>query len=113
MKLSSRMALAMVVLVALTALAVGLLSYHSVRSAVLPRAAERAEEMLMMGLRLAEGVGRAHFRSETGTEIEASLDRGRLADLVAGGFLVQDAEGLRATAAGRQRLNAVLAALAA
>jgi len=43
MKLSSRMALAMVVLVALTALAVGLLSYHSVRSAVLPRAAERAE----------------------------------------------------------------------
>jgi PAS domain S-box-containing protein len=43
MKLSSRMALAMVALVALTALAVGLLSYVSVRSAVLPRAAERAE----------------------------------------------------------------------
>ena len=43
MKLSSRMALAMVALVALTALAVGLLSYHNVRSAVLPRAAERVE----------------------------------------------------------------------
>jgi PAS domain S-box-containing protein len=43
MKLSSRMALAMVALVALTALAVGWFSYVNVRSTVLPRAAERAE----------------------------------------------------------------------
>ena len=41
-----------------------------------------------------------------------SLDSARLADLVGGGFLANDARGLRATAAGRQRLNAVLAALA-
>jgi putative oxygen-independent coproporphyrinogen III oxidase len=75
--------------------------------------AERREEMLMMGLRLSEGVARARFRAETGAEIEASLDQERLADLIAGGFLAQDAHGLRATAAGRQRLNAVLAALAA
>ena len=43
MKLSSRMALAMVALVVLTALAIGLLSYRNIRSAVLPRAAERSE----------------------------------------------------------------------
>jgi putative oxygen-independent coproporphyrinogen III oxidase len=75
--------------------------------------AERREEMLMMGLRLAEGVGRTRFRAETGTDLDAALDGRRLAGLVAGGFLVQDVHGLRATTAGRQRLNAVLAALAA
>ncbi|HEX6842999.1 MAG TPA: radical SAM family heme chaperone HemW [Stellaceae bacterium] len=85
---------------------------HGMEEPITLSAAERAEEMLMMGLRLAEGVGRARFRAETGGEIEASLDRRRLADLVAGGFLVRDDGGLRATAAGRQRLNAVLAALA-
>ena len=72
---------------------------------------ERREEMLMMGLRLAEGVDRARFRAEAGEELEAAFDGGRLADLVAGGFLVLDDRGLRATAAGRQRLNAVLGAL--
>ncbi|MGB7888586.1 MAG: hypothetical protein WBL55_19800, partial [Xanthobacteraceae bacterium] len=43
MKLSTRMALAMVALVLLTALSVGLLSYRNIRSAMLPRAAERVE----------------------------------------------------------------------
>ncbi|HET7594112.1 MAG TPA: radical SAM family heme chaperone HemW, partial [Stellaceae bacterium] len=81
------------------------------RTALAP--AERREEMLMMGLRLAEGVERARFRAETGADLEAALDAGRVADLVAGGFLAQDARGLRATTAGRQRLNAVLATLAA
>jgi oxygen-independent coproporphyrinogen-3 oxidase len=72
---------------------------------------ERLQELLMMGLRLAEGIGRARFRAETGREIEAALPAPRLADLVEGGFVVADAGGLRATDAGRQRLNAVLATL--
>jgi putative oxygen-independent coproporphyrinogen III oxidase len=72
---------------------------------------EQRRECLMMGLRLAEGVERAQFRAATGAEIETALDPERLADLVAGGFVRLDAAGLRATAAGRQRLNAVLAAL--
>ncbi len=60
MKLSSRMALAMVVLVALTALAVGWLSYHNVRSAVLPSAAERAEvRVRVLATTLAGSVGGA------------------------------------------------------
>src|SRR5260370_1225690 len=86
---------------------------HGLQERVALTPVERREEMLMMGLRLSEGVARARFRAETGAEIEASLDGERLADLVGGGFLAQDAHGLRATAAGRQRLNAVLAALAA
>jgi len=74
---------------------------------------ERLEEMLMMGLRLTEGVTRARFRDETGRALEDVLDRATLADLAAGGFVVIDGQGLRATAAGRQRLNAVLARLLA
>ena len=75
--------------------------------------AEQRREALMMGLRLAEGVERERFHARTGAEIEAVLDLGRLPDLVAGGFIALDARGLRATPAGRQRLNAVLAALMA
>ena len=74
-------------------------------------AAERLEEMLMMGLRLSETVPRARFRRECGAEPEAALDPARLARLVEGGFLVLDEAGLRATVEGRQRLNAVLGAL--
>jgi putative oxygen-independent coproporphyrinogen III oxidase len=73
--------------------------------------AERLEEMLMMGLRLPEGVPRAHFRREAGAEPEAVLDRYRLARLIEGGFLTLDDSALRPSAAGRQRLNAVLTAL--
>jgi oxygen-independent coproporphyrinogen-3 oxidase len=70
--------------------------------------AERLEEMLMMGLRLAEGVPRARFRAEAGGEPEAMLPRDRLDALREAGFVELDGERLRATAAGRQRLNAVL-----
>jgi putative oxygen-independent coproporphyrinogen III oxidase len=73
--------------------------------------AERREEALMMGLRLTEGVTRERFREAAGSEIEAALDVAALADLQAGGFIELDAAGMRATAAGRQRLNAVLARL--
>ncbi len=76
-------------------------------------AAERRDELLMMGLRLKEGVARAHFRDEAGAEIEATLDAARLRSLIEGEFLILDDAGLRATEAGRQRLNAVLASLLA
>ncbi len=68
----------------------------------------RLEELLMMGLRLTEGVGRAAFRRETGQEPEQVLDAERLATLIEGGFLELDEAGLRATAEGRLRLDAVL-----
>jgi oxygen-independent coproporphyrinogen-3 oxidase len=71
-------------------------------------AAERRDEMTMMGLRLAAGIARADFRAETGGEIDTAFDRARLDALIGGGFLELDEAGLRATEAGRQRLNAVL-----
>jgi oxygen-independent coproporphyrinogen-3 oxidase len=70
------------------------------------------EEMLMMGLRLTEGVPcvriEALAQRDLRTRFGAKLER-----LVDGGFLTLDGERLAATADGRQRLNAVLAALLA
>ena len=74
---------------------------------------DRLAEMLMMGLRTTDGVRRARLIAETGHAIEETLDPKRLERLIAGGFLVIDDDGLRATAAGRQRLNAVLSDLLA
>jgi oxygen-independent coproporphyrinogen-3 oxidase len=74
---------------------------------------DRAVEVLMMGLRLTGGIPRETFRRVLGREPEDAFDAARVAMLVEGGFLILDSTGLRATAAGRQRLNAVLAALLA
>jgi putative oxygen-independent coproporphyrinogen III oxidase len=68
------------------------------------------EEMLMMGLRLTEGVARARLERAAGRSLEA-LFGDHLAPLIEGDFLALDGDRLAATAAGRQRLNAVLAAL--
>ncbi|MBM3540893.1 MAG: coproporphyrinogen III oxidase [Alphaproteobacteria bacterium] len=68
----------------------------------------RRQELLIMGLRLAEGVSRAAVHRETGQAIEAVLDSDAMAALAAQGLLHVDGQGLRATAAGRQRLDAVL-----
>ncbi|MBV8507860.1 MAG: coproporphyrinogen III oxidase [Alphaproteobacteria bacterium] len=68
------------------------------------------EEMLMMGLRLVEGVSRARLERAAGDDAE-TLFGSNLAPLIEGGFLTLDAERLAATSAGRQRLNAVLGAL--
>jgi oxygen-independent coproporphyrinogen-3 oxidase len=68
------------------------------------------EEMLMMGLRLVEGVARGRLEAVAGRALE-QLFAGALPTLIDGGFLTLDAERLAATAAGRQRLNAVLGTL--
>jgi oxygen-independent coproporphyrinogen-3 oxidase len=69
---------------------------------------ERLSEMLLLGLRLTEGVSRAAFRREAGAEPEQALGERRLKVLAEAGYLELDRAGLRATAAGRQRLNALL-----
>ena len=74
-------------------------------------AAENLEELVLMGLRLKAGVARRDFRRLCAAEPEALLDARRLAALQESGDLVLDEAGLRATAAGRRRLNALLAYL--
>jgi putative oxygen-independent coproporphyrinogen III oxidase len=71
-----------------------------------------ADEMLMMGLRLVEGVSRRRLEDAAGRDL-GELFGDRLNRLVDGGFLALDGDRLAATPAGRQRLNAVLAALLA
>jgi len=66
------------------------------------------EEALMMGLRLADGIDRAQFACTTAADPVTALGEARLGPLVAAGYLEVDAMHLKATAAGRQRLNAVL-----
>ena len=72
---------------------------------------DRLTEMLMMGLRLTEGIPRERFRRIAGAEPEDALDGARLRRMIDGGFVTLDAVGLCATAEGRQRLNSVLAEL--
>ena len=76
-------------------------------------AAERAEECLMLGLRLAEGVPETRLRAAAALGFDSALDHAALTRLEAGGFVSFDGEILAATAAGRQRLDAVLGALLA
>ncbi|MCB9947789.1 MAG: coproporphyrinogen III oxidase [Rhodospirillaceae bacterium] len=73
----------------------------------------RWREMLMMGLRLAEGVDLDSLAAEGGNAMDLDPDGVRLGRLIDGGFLVRRGRRLAATAQGRLRLNAVIAALAA
>jgi oxygen-independent coproporphyrinogen-3 oxidase len=71
---------------------------------------EEGDEMLLMGLRLVEGIDLARYRKFAGR----SLDEGRLSDLLAHGMVERAAgERLKATRAGFAVLDAVVADLAA
>jgi oxygen-independent coproporphyrinogen-3 oxidase len=82
---------------------------HATRARERLSPAARLAELVMMGLRLDEGVSRAAFRRETGAMPEEVLDMGRLRPFLAGGLLRLDEAGLRASEAGRQRLDGLLA----
>jgi len=64
----------------------------------------------MMGLRLTEGISRVRLERTAGQSVEALFGR-NLTPLIDAGFVTLDQQSLSATVAGRQRLNAVLAAL--
>jgi oxygen-independent coproporphyrinogen-3 oxidase len=72
---------------------------------------QRAREMLMMGLRLMEGVDLAAFTTETGKNFSAFVNPQKAKLLVEEGLLDISGTAVAATRAGRQRLNAVLAFL--
>jgi len=72
---------------------------------------EQAEEYLMMGLRLAEGIDRAQFAQIVGRPLADCIDGAKVTALSDAGLLETDMRGLRATDAGIQRLNAIIAAI--
>lgn len=69
---------------------------------------DQAREMLLMGLRLAEGVPDARFAARTGRTLVSALDLDTLARAVEAGYLERDPTCLRATVEGRKRLDALL-----
>ncbi len=75
--------------------------------------AQRLEELVMTGLRLRHGIPRRTFDEIAAGSPETMLEKNRLDRLIDGEFLTLDEEGLRATAQGRRRLNAVIGALIA
>lgn len=85
---------------------------HGIAESVGLDPATRAGEALLMGLRLAAGIDAATFAARTGRTLAETVDATRLAGLVASGFVVSDAHGLRLTPKGRPLVNAVLAELA-
>ena len=69
---------------------------------------ERAREMLLMGLRLSEGIDAARFAARAGMALEEALDHDVAGMAAEAGYIVQDASGIRATSEGRKRLDALL-----
>lgn len=69
------------------------------------------EEALMMGLRLTNGIDAERWIQKFGETPAASIDPTRLQHLIDENYMVCDTAGLRATSAGRQRLNAILSYL--
>jgi putative oxygen-independent coproporphyrinogen III oxidase len=74
---------------------------------------ERAEEMVMTGLRMAEGLDCERLERATGLEIENLIDPAALQRCVTGGLLAWNGRNLTASAEGVLRLNAMLAHLLA
>jgi putative oxygen-independent coproporphyrinogen III oxidase len=72
---------------------------------------EQVEELLVMGLRLAEGVDLARLEAVAGRPFDEVLEPAALGRFVADGWIALAEGRLAATPAGRQRLNGILAAL--
>lgn len=69
---------------------------------------QRGEEMLMMGLRLKQGVALKRFQEESGQALSDFVNTKALQQMIDAGFLQQDENNLRPTPAGLQRLSSIL-----
>jgi oxygen-independent coproporphyrinogen-3 oxidase len=73
--------------------------------------ADRAREMLLMGLRLREGVDEERFRRRSGLSIDAAVEADVLSRAIDAGYIDRSDGRLRATAEGRLRLDRLLVEL--
>ena len=84
---------------------------HGTRQQDLLDPPTRAREMLLMGLRLSEGVSLDRLAARTGVTLADATDAGVLDHAIGEGYLTLADGVLRATQEGRKRLDALLAAL--
>jgi putative oxygen-independent coproporphyrinogen III oxidase len=84
---------------------------HGIVELVPLQQTERAREMLLMGLRLSEGIDPARFAARTGVALEDALDRSVLQQALDAEYLAWRDSVLVATPDGRLRLDALLAAI--
>jgi len=84
---------------------------HGIETETPLDAVTRAEEALLMGLRLHAGIDAGQFRARTGAELWSAVDAEALARLIGLGLVEATPERLRLTSAGQPLLNAVLAEL--
>lgn len=82
---------------------------HGLETREFVSATEQGDEMMLMGLRLSEGVSLTRFERLAGAPIEAA----RLTGLIAQGLLTREGDQITATADGRLVLNGVLGRLLA
>ena len=87
-------------------------SGHGIETACEDTASEAVAEMLMMGLRLEEGVSMSEMTARHG-DIRSFVDPDALARLAAQGMLAQDSDRIRVTPQGRLLLNRILSELLA
>jgi putative oxygen-independent coproporphyrinogen III oxidase len=71
--------------------------------------ATRAEELVMMGLRLVDGVDAVRFEKIAGQSLDSVIDPAGLARMVEGGFVERTPRGVRVTPGGMLLLNRVTA----
>jgi len=74
-------------------------------------AEEKAREMLLMGLRLTEGIDIARFTARTGVALERAIDSDVLRQAIEADYMTHDTGRLIATTEGRLRLDSLLGAL--
>ena len=86
---------------------------HGSRADAAVSSRERAREMLLMGLRLDEGIDEVRFASRTGMALDQAIELDVLDQALSAGYVERGAGVLRATAEGRLRLDALLVALVA
>jgi len=84
---------------------------HGTAEQMVLAAGDKAREMLLMGLRLTEGVDAARFAARTGVALEEAVDPSVLDQAVTESYLERRGGKLVALPAGRLRLDALLAAL--
>lgn len=86
-------------------------SGHGTQETLALEPQERIEELVMMGLRLTDGLDQTRFHHQTGKDLAEALDQSGLATMIEEGLICWRGNRLLATPKGRLLLNSVISAL--